>query len=170
MTELINDENMNRRKFLGRLSLWLGAGTAALVSVPIIGALLDPVLKKKMHQWRRVGRVEEFAINTTSLVTFTNADPGPGGGLSEKTSAWLRRKSENSFIAFSVNCTHLGCPVRWEADAELFMCPCHGGVYHKNGSVAAGPPPKGLVQYMVRVADGYVEVKTAPVPLTDIDD
>jgi menaquinol-cytochrome c reductase iron-sulfur subunit len=25
-------------------------------------------------------------------------------------------------VAFSINCTHLGCPVRWLPDANLFMC------------------------------------------------
>jgi len=71
-------------------------------------------------------------------------------------------------MAFAVNCTHLGCPVRWKEEASLFMCPCHGGVYYKDGTVAAGPPPKALTQYQVRVNGGAVEIKTSPVPLTDM--
>ena len=50
----------------------------------------------------------------------------------------------------------MGCPVRWLQDAELFMCPCHGGVYYEDGTVAAGPPPKPLVRLRVRVANGQV--------------
>jgi menaquinol-cytochrome c reductase iron-sulfur subunit len=38
------------------------------------------------------------------------------------------------------------------------MCPCHGGVYYKDGSVAAGPPPRPLERYPVRVQDGQVEI------------
>src|SRR3712207_8271662 len=40
--------------------------------------------------------------------------------------------------AFAVNCTHLGCPVRWIQDASLFLCPCHGGVFYSDGRVAGG--------------------------------
>ena len=78
----------------------------------------------------------------------------------------LRRASVGEFIAFSVNCTHLGCPVRWLADAELFMCPCPGGVYYKDGSVAAGPPPRPLIRYEVRVVDDEVQIKSAAIPIT----
>jgi menaquinol-cytochrome c reductase iron-sulfur subunit len=60
----------------------------------------------------------------------------------------------------------MGCPVRWLGDAELFMCPCHGGVYYKDGTVAAGPPPEPLVRYEVRVAHGLVQIKSAPIPIT----
>jgi menaquinol-cytochrome c reductase iron-sulfur subunit len=65
-----------------------------------------------------------------------------------------------------VNCTHLGCPVRWLADADLFMCPCHGGVYYQDGTVAAGPPPKPLIRYDVRTVSGQVEIKTMAIPIT----
>jgi Rieske Fe-S protein len=37
----------------------------------------------------------------------------PRAGISAKSAAWLRRVSEDQFIAFSVHCTHMRCPVRW---------------------------------------------------------
>ena len=55
--------------------------------------------------------------------------------------------------------------MRWLADAQLFLCPCHGGVYNGDGSVAAGPPPKPLPRYPVRVRDGRVEILTSPLPV-----
>ncbi|HSU50847.1 MAG TPA: Rieske (2Fe-2S) protein, partial [Segetibacter sp.] len=115
-----------------------------------------------------IGNASDFPIGTTKLVKFINADPLPWAGTTAKSAAWLRRENEKEFTAFSANCTHLGCPIRWEAQAELFMCPCHGGVYYKDGSVASGPPPKALVRYQVRLNKGLVEIKTAPVPITNI--
>jgi quinol---cytochrome c reductase iron-sulfur subunit, bacillus type len=47
----------------------------------------------------------------------------------------------------------------------LFMCPCHGGVYYADGNVAAGPPPRGLFNYPVRVHDGQVEILASAVPI-----
>lgn len=160
--------NESRRSFLIKLSLWLSALPATLVAVPILSALLGPLLEKQTQKWRSVGTLNEFPVGTTKLVSFINADPLPWAGTTAKSAAWLRRESEGSFVAFSANCTHLGCPVRWEEKAGLFMCPCHGGVYYKNGDVAAGPPPKALVRYQVRINKNEVEIKTAPLPITKI--
>jgi menaquinol-cytochrome c reductase iron-sulfur subunit len=55
--------------------------------------------------------------------------------------------------------------VRWLPDAQLFMCPCHGGVYYADGSVAAGPPPHSLSQYTTRINGDDVEIHTEPIPI-----
>ena len=46
------------------------------------------------------------------------------------------------------------------------MCPCHGGVFYKDGRVASGPPPQPLATYPVRVRDGRVEILTSPLPIS----
>lgn len=162
------EKNINRRKFLGRLSLLAGAIPAAIVSVPIFGALLGPLLQRQKQVWRKVANASDINVGETKLIQYLNADPLPWAGVSAKSAAWLRRVSEEKFIAFSAHCTHLGCPVRWEDKAQLFMCPCHGGVYYKDGTVAAGPPPKPLTQIEVRKNKNDIEIKTAPVPITTI--
>ncbi len=157
---------MNRRDLLLRLSLGLGGVSAAVVAVPVIGSLLAPLLRRVPRVWYPVGKVDGFPVGTTNEVIIENASPLPWSGLTARSAAWLRREAEDKFLAFSVNCTHLGCPVRWLADASIFMCPCHGGVYYRDGAVAAGPPPRALVQYPVRLRDGQVEVLTSPVPIS----
>jgi menaquinol-cytochrome c reductase iron-sulfur subunit len=166
MKEIKTDEK--RRRFLVKLSLGLAGLSAAVAGVPVLSALLAPLLEKTPKLWRNVGKLTDFKIGETKLVTFKNADAEKWAGVTSQSAAWLRRDSAEKFIAFSANCTHLGCPVRWEADAELFMCPCHGGVYYKDGTVASGPPPKPLVQYEARINKDQVEIQTAPVPLTNI--
>jgi menaquinol-cytochrome c reductase iron-sulfur subunit len=56
--------------------------------------------------------------------------------------------------------------VRWLQSAGMFLCPCHGGVYYSDGKVAAGPPPRPLSHYPVRVRKGQVEILTSPIPVT----
>ncbi|MEO6904216.1 MAG: Rieske (2Fe-2S) protein [Bacteroidia bacterium] len=158
----------NRRSFLIKVSLGLSALSAIAVAVPVFSALLAPLLEKTPELWRRVGSLDDFAVGTTNIVKFENADAKAWAGVTALSAAWLRRDEENLFTAFSANCTHLGCPIRWEAGAELFMCPCHGGVYYKDGTVASGPPPRALVQYQVRVNKNDVELLTAPIPLTPL--
>jgi menaquinol-cytochrome c reductase iron-sulfur subunit len=155
-----------RRQFLSRLTIVLGGLTGAIISLPVIGFFFAPLLRKVPRLWRPVGEVEHFRIGTTVEVKFEDASPLPWSGLTAQTAAWLRRENEEDFIAFSLNCTHLGCPVRWLPEADLFVCPCHGGVYYKDGQVAAGPPPRPLVRYPVRVRLGKVEVLTSPVPIS----
>ncbi len=164
----MNEQNPDRRKFLVRLSLIVGAIPAAIVSVPILSALFGPLLNREKQAWRKVGDVNDIAVGETKFITYVNADPLPWAGVTAKSAAWLRREAEDKFTGFSAHCTHLGCPVRWEAKAELFMCPCHGGVYYKDGTVAAGPPPKPLTKIEVRLNNNAIEIKTAPVPITTI--
>ncbi len=89
----------------------------------------------------------------------------PWSGVTARTAAWLRREADDRFIAFAINCTHLGCPVRWLPDADLFMCPCHGGVFYGDGRVASGPPGRPLARYEVRVRGGVVEILASPLPI-----
>lgn len=163
-----NDKEVTRRNFLVKLSLGLAGVSAAVAAIPVLSALLAPLLERTPESWRNVGKTDDFGIGTTTLVSFIDADPKPYAGTTARTGAWLRRNDQDHFIAFSINCTHLGCPVRWEKSAHLFMCPCHGGVYYSDGTVAAGPPPKPLNEYAVRIYDGQVQIRTAPIPLTGL--
>ena len=153
-------ELINRRKFLGRVSIALSGLGGALVGVPVIGFLFAPLLRRIPNSWQVVGAVEEFRVGETRQVVLRDDSPLPWAGVAARSAAWLRRDTEQDFVAFSVNCTHLGCPVRWLQDASIFMCPCHGGVFYKDGAVAAGPPPHPLTRYQVRVQNGQVEVLT----------
>lgn len=155
--------NGARRRFLTRLSIAAGAVAAALFAVP--GGLFLLGLRRAPQVWRTVGRLDAFEVGKTVEVSFLDPSPLPWTGVTARTAAWLRRVGEQDFVAFSVHCTHLGCPVRWLQDAELFMCPCHGGVFYGDGRVASGPPPRPLVRYPVRVRDGAVEILTSPIPI-----
>ena len=44
--------------------------------------------------------------------------------------------------------------MRWFPQSALFLCPCHGGAYYADGSLAAGPPPRGLFEHRYKIEDG----------------
>ncbi|HEV8634132.1 MAG TPA: Rieske (2Fe-2S) protein [Chloroflexota bacterium] len=157
---------LSRRRLLSRLSIGLGALAGAVVAVPILSYLLSPLLNRAPNTWRDVGRVDDFRIDQTVEVSFEEPSPLPWAGQTARTAAWLRRTGEASFVAFAVNCTHLGCPVNWRPEARLFLCPCHGGVFYADGRVAGGPPPRPLVRYDVRVRDGIVQIQTRNLPVS----
>jgi menaquinol-cytochrome c reductase iron-sulfur subunit len=141
------------------LSIGAGGFAAAVASIPMLGFFFGPMLRKFPPLWCDVGPLEKFKVGATVQVNLVTSDGLPWDGPAQRVGAWLRRDNEQGFTAFSSTCTHLGCPVRWIPSAELFMCPCHGGVYFKDGDVAAGPPPKPLQRFESRVKDGQVQVQ-----------
>jgi glycine/D-amino acid oxidase-like deaminating enzyme/nitrite reductase/ring-hydroxylating ferredoxin subunit len=81
---------------------------------------------------------------------------GESGGLSavargegrvvefEGHKAAVHRDEAGRLHVMSPVCTHLGCVVHWNAGAETWDCPCHGGRYLPDGTVLYGPPPASL--------------------------
>jgi len=58
--------------------------------------------------------------------------------------------------AFSVTCTHQGCPVSQVSDQGI-VCACHNSVFSTlDGSVVSGPATSGLNPVEISVEDGKV--------------
>ncbi|HYY90307.1 MAG TPA: Rieske (2Fe-2S) protein [Chloroflexota bacterium] len=155
-----------RRRFLNRMSLALGALAGAVVSVPILAYLLSPIINPAPNVWRDLGDLDDFTVGDTVEVAYDEPSPLPWAGQTARSAVWLRRTGASDFVAFALNCTHLGCPVNWRPQAELFLCPCHGGVYYANGEVAGGPPPRPLLRYPVRVVGTRVQLLTQALTFT----
>ncbi|MCX6022667.1 MAG: Rieske 2Fe-2S domain-containing protein [Chloroflexi bacterium] len=157
-------ESPERRRFLAGASLAIGGLIAGLLGLPVIGFLLSPLIRPPQPQWIDLGATDSYEDGATRLVAFRDISPMPWAGLTAQTAVYVRRTGESGFTVFSVNCTHLGCPVNWVSTAQLFLCPCHGGVYYRDGTVAAGPPPLPLWQFVTRIESGHLLVQTRPLP------
>ncbi len=48
--------------------------------------------------------------------------------------------------ALRLQCTHLGCAVTYDGQAEQLRCPCHGSHFDLNGVPTSGPASKPLEQ------------------------
>ena len=110
------------------------------------------------------GPVTSFPDGEIRLAVYQNPVSVDWDGATAKIACWVRHVQGERFQVFAVNCAHLGCPVRWFAQSRLFMCPCHGGVYHEDGSRASGPPPRGLFQYEYEVRQGQLWVRGGQLP------
>lgn len=161
------EKQLSRRKFLGWVTVSAGALMGALISLPVIGFVFGPLARSSEQEWQPVGAIDDFAIGETVMVTFPDAAPLAWSGQVGENTAWLQRRDEEEFVAYSHFCTHLGCPVFWFPDARLFICPCHGGTFYENGEVAVEPPQEPLVRFAVRLMDGQVEIRTAAAETAD---
>lgn len=65
--------------------------------------------------------------------------------------------SADHFIAYSQQCTHLSCPVIYQATDQRLHCPCHKGAFAvEDGRVLAGPPQRSLPRITLRFAQGEI--------------
>ncbi len=161
----LGQEHVSRRTFLMNVGIALNAAVGLLIATPIVGYFLGPVLRRKEYlQWIAIGNASEFPPGETRLVTFRNPFSDPWDGLTANVPAYVRCSAPGEFTVFAINCAHLGCPVRWFAESQLFMCPCHGGVYYADGSRASGPPERGLFTYDVKVEGGKLMIHAGQMP------
>jgi Rieske Fe-S protein len=163
--ERLHEERVSRRTFLMNVGIALNALVALAIATPVVGYVLGPVLRKKEYlSWVPVGNVSDFPVGETKLISFQNPFSEAWDGATAKIPAYVRHSAANEFTVFAINCAHLNCPVRWFSESQLFMCPCHGGVYYADGSRASGPPERGLFTYPLKVENGKLFIEAGQMP------
>ena len=160
-------ETVTRRRVMGMSVHAAGGLTAAAFTLPALGFALGPIFSREPFEWQPIGPPSDFPNDTyaTRIVTIV-----PGLGEIGRSTAYVRARNPaidtepadkyNQFIAISSRCMHLGCPVRYTAAAQRFICPCHGGVYDFRGIRTGGPPVRPLDRFYTRLnsSSGLVEL------------
>jgi Rieske Fe-S protein len=165
--EVSSSNEISRRGFFTKLGILFNGLAATVLAVPIVGFLASSIARGRSNgylSWVPLGSVNDFPEGETRLATFQNPYVMPTDGKTVDTACWVRRIAGDQFQVFAVNCAHLGCPVRWFQQSGLFMCPCHGGAYYRDGSRASGPPERGLFEYPNKVENGVVTIQAGELP------
>jgi Rieske Fe-S protein len=156
---------MPRRWFLLKLGVVLNGVVASFLIAPIVRYLLSPVKSDASYKtWISLGALDGYPVGETRLATFVNPFRREWDGETAGVACYVRRTSADKFQVFAVNCAHLGCPVRWFPQSQLFMCPCHGGAYYADGSRASGPPERGLFTYEYKVDGNQLHINAGQMP------
>jgi cytochrome b6-f complex iron-sulfur subunit len=142
-------ETRTRRAFLA------AAGAAGLCYTAALGYPIYRYLASPM----------EMAMNATAIteVTLKDAQKLPKGSVLMfkfgTAPTMLIHHTDDTWVALTAVCTHLGCTVQYEPQANRIHCACHGGVYDpRTGANVSGPPPRPLKRYKVAVGDAGVEI------------
>ena len=157
-------ETVTRRRFMELNALTVGGIASAAFGLPTLGFALGPMFEDSTaDDFQDVGPEADFNPQTyvSKVITIQN-EVGEAG----KTTVYLRKanqkldtdKFRQPYIALSNRCMHVGCPVRYVAASQRFICPCHGGVYSFDGKVTGGPPVRPLDRFQTRVEGGRVLV------------
>jgi Rieske Fe-S protein len=139
-----------RRRFLGRVITSIHAAIAATLGVILGGAVASPLFGKQEENWLPAGTMTALPEHDPLPVTLRVAKEDGYNQVIERRSIFLVRSGEG-VLAIDSTCTHLGCRVSWDADEQLIKCPCHGGIYDREGTVKSGPPPQALARLATKV-------------------
>lgn len=151
------------RRYILISALVLGLGAIFVKMATLFGSFLRPPVKPNSY-----GGMMRFG---------TLAELPPPGGAPQHVSAgrfWLVHE-EDGISALHSSCTHLDCLFTWDKDKGMFVCPCHGSEFARDGSLLKGPATRSLDRFpvslvaddsgLIRAAD--IEV-AAPVPVKDL--
>jgi Rieske Fe-S protein len=127
-------------KFLILVSASFTAGqTGLLVLAQLRGAEAPPAMA--------IARVDEVAVGQTLVFHYPEGSPAN----------ILTRVDQETFVAYSQQCTHLLCPVIPEPEHGVIHCPCHEGYFDLlTGRPIAGPPNRPLTRITLEIRDGQI--------------
>jgi menaquinol-cytochrome c reductase iron-sulfur subunit len=149
-----SETSAGRRALLGYMGGALTAFMATVAGLPILGYLAAPLARKDLANWLSLGKVDAFVPGEPKLVAVSGSRQDGWRRLTEARTVWVTAEEDGQFTVLNGRCTHLGCAYSWRTDGEYagkFFCPCHDGVYDKQGTVLGGPPPRPLDRLEARV-------------------
>lgn len=138
--------SITRRDFLsnvgiGAVVIAVGSGFVAFTR------MLQPNVTTPAPGPVEIGAAEEYTVGTLTFV--------------ENARAYVGRDARGIYAIVAV-CTHLGCTPRHEDN--VFVCPCHGSRFSREGQVVSGPATRALDRAFVgRAANGKLVVDRSQV-------
>ena len=153
------NQEMSRRKFMSVAIAAMSGLIGAAVGLPAIAYIIGPALARKADEWIRLGAINKVEPGNPALFKTTIERQTGWLSAQEEVSAYVLTEDGQNYIAMSNICTHLGCRARWIAEQEQFFCPCHNGVFGKDGSVISGPPPRPLDRFETKIENGVLFIR-----------
>lgn len=153
------DEDLTRRDLLSKGTAVIGALITAGLAIPAIAYVVGPALREQVADWIRLGSTAKIEIGTPTLFKASIERQTGWIQSTDQIAAYVLTENGRDYVAMSNVCTHLACRVRWVADQEMFLCPCHNGFFDKEGNVVSGPPPEPLERYEVQVENDTIMIK-----------
>jgi menaquinol-cytochrome c reductase iron-sulfur subunit len=154
------EQQISRRNFLGATVWTLGGLITLGLGVPAIAYIIGPSLERSAtDEWLRLGAAAKVEIGVPTLFKLKIQRKAGWIVSEEELAIYVSTENGRTFTAMSNICTHLGCRIRWVTARKQFFCPCHDGVYDKDGNVVSGPPPRPLDRYEIKAEDGQLSIR-----------
>jgi menaquinol-cytochrome c reductase iron-sulfur subunit len=128
------------------------------MAVPAAIYLLFPPKVRKEADWVETADLSTIPAGTPTELSFERKRVDGWKVTTEKATAWVVKKPGDQVVAFTPQCTHLGCAYHWDDPSHTFMCPCHNSSFSIDGHVLGGPAPRPLDRYMTKVEGGKLDI------------
>lgn len=157
MEEKEKDKDVSRRDFMKVAISAIGGVIGLSWAVPAAVYVVEPALKTGQGEgWLELGSISKIEIGVPTLFKVTIQRQTGWVTNQEELSVYVLTTDGREYVAISNVCTHLGCHVRWISDQNEFVCPCHNGVFNKEGNVVSGPPPHPLNRYETKIENDHL--------------
>ena len=143
---------VNRRDFIK-------TGAAGLAAATVAGVVVPSSQAARAADYPSVDIAPLDTLKPGAEVQFEYPDPNAPSVL-------LRLKEpvpdgigpNKDIVAYSILCTHKGCPVNFLAERQMLVCPCHWSSFDpaKGGRLVIGQASQSLPAIKLEVADGMV--------------
>ncbi|HSP58063.1 MAG TPA: arsenate reductase (azurin) small subunit [Halomonas sp.] len=139
---------LSRRSFLKLTGSSAAVGTLSLS--PIARAQQDPnpaTTGSTTLPYPRevVARLDELEVNQPLYFNYPD-DRSPCVALRKGREVKGGVGPQKDVVAYSTQCTHMGCPVSYDQEAETFKCPCHYSIFDPDnaGQMVIGQATENL--------------------------
>jgi Rieske Fe-S protein len=145
-----------RREFLTGLTKVTSGVVLGYVSLPVLAGCLPTSVPLVPEQtMTALNASGQLMVDTSTLTQANPALVVPNfTSPTDDYGVIVTRTPDGIIHAFSMKCTHQGCPVSSQLvnnpyDGEVMICPCHSSEFKLDGSVAQGPATLPLTSYQV---------------------
>lgn len=93
----------------------------------------------------KVAKLADLNINEPFYFTYPD-DRSPCAVIRREKAIKSGIGPQKSVVAYSTQCTHMGCPVNYDKDAGTFKCPCHYSIFDADnaGQMVIGQATENL--------------------------
>ena len=151
-----DEQALTRRQFL-MVGFW-SATCAATLIVGGVGTrfLIGHSLVGRAEGWIALGNLSELPPKQMHRVTYSYRAKDLWRDIEQFGVLYVYSEDGATFTVLDATCPHLGCNVHWKEEQDRFACPCHKGVFTRQGELVSGPPPKPLRQLQTEIQDGIL--------------
>lgn len=143
-------DSSNRRNFFIRATQALGGLIAGGLGIPSLIYLFRGPNTVAPGGYVDAADLTLLKLRVPEEVTYQRIRKNGWKLITEKSTAWVVKLSDNEVVAYSPSCTHLGCAYHFDSGKNEFVCPCHTTNFSIEGKVLGGPAPRDLDRFPVK--------------------
>lgn len=149
---------VSRRMFFKVSGATAASATALGAPAAVEAAPVDAGRTTLPYPRKAVSKVASLKVNEASAFTYPD-EHSPCMLLKMGRQVAGGVGPEGDIVAYSSLCTHMGCPVAYDAKARAFKCPCHYSQFDPeiSGQMICGQATESLPQITLSVgSDGSI--------------